>query len=544
MERNADEKINPVRGHRTGFHADLVADKLRQQAGVNLKREGKGVGTDVRPAVEALEERVDEDGVDLRETLRLFISPDDPQTDLAVVEITQRGLLSIGDLADIRRRVAESVKLWFSNRNSDERLKEMSRYQSEIDEEAKKSLLKIAIIREVVGDDPLLKPTLDLYEKFIHEDLCITESEDATLHSGKKGETYKERAERLFKGEKGERARRLMAAIIKPTDESLADYAVKLETDLLRIATQVNHLRLVEAADEWIKDNFGISDGIAGIKDKVEEIINSDRENIVQGKVVEILQEISPVIRFIVEEFPHDYAYLLSHCLEKKQAICAGKEMMLGMILRDLGFDPKYTYTLVRQDNGIGEHVVTHLRFGDYLVEIDLNCKPVNYWQSTNFDCLVNILKASGAVLDKSPLLEEIENVNDTQWIIEGGKWKEFKLVKGKSPHKICSEGKLGDIAYVNLAYLLRNQEYLNLVVGRDPEKRKANYQEAERLYREAIELNPNDPMLKNNLAYLLRNQEYLNLVVGRDPEKRKANYQEAERLYREAIELNPNHPF
>ncbi len=543
------DTIDEVRKYQRGVHTDIVADKLRQQAGVNLKdKEGKGIGTDVRGAVAVLEKRADEEGVELRETLRLFISPDDPQTDLAKAEITQKGLLDLGDLAQIRSKVLESVALWLSDKSSDEKLRKMAEYQSEINAKAKKSLLKIAILRKATGDDPCLKPTLDLYEEFIREDLHITESEGVTLYSGKKGETYQERAERLFKGEKGEKAKRLMAAIIKPTDESLAKYSVKLETDLLRIATQVNHLRLVEMADEWIRKNSKElnlhSSSLMEIKDKITQIIAREEEGGDQRKVEEILEAISPVIRFIVDVFPHDHAYLLSHCLKKNQAICAGKEMMLGMILKDFGLDPKYTYTLVRQDNKIGRHVVTHLRLGDYLAEIDLNYSSEDFfWQSLNFRCLVNILEATGESQDRSPLLDEIRNIDDTQWIIEEGRWKKFKLVKGKRPHKISSEGELEDIDSVNLANLLWNKDYLDLAVDDDPEKRKANYQEAERLYREAIDLNPNNPSPKNNLANLLKNTEYFDLVVGDDPEKRKANYQEAERLYREAIDLNPNDP-
>lgn len=53
---------------------------------------------------------------------------------------------------------------------------------------------------------------------------------------------------------------------------------------------------------------------------------------------------------------------------------------MLGIILKDFGLDPKYTYTLIRQDNGIGKHIVIHLRFGNYLTEIDLNFEPEDSW--------------------------------------------------------------------------------------------------------------------------------------------------------------------
>lgn len=231
--------VEEVRGHKTGIYTEIVADKLRQQEGVSLtgEKEGKGIGTNTRTAVAALEGRIDKEGVNLREQLRLWISPDDPQTDPAKAEITQKGLLDLGGLAQIRHKVSESVDLWFSDRSSDEKLKQIAQYQSEIDTKAKESLLNMVILREVTDDEPLLKPILDQYEKFIREDLYITQSDVVVLESKGRRETYKQKAERLFKGEKAEKAKRLMVAIIKPTDESLAKYAVEMETDLLRIAT-------------------------------------------------------------------------------------------------------------------------------------------------------------------------------------------------------------------------------------------------------------------------------------------------------------------
>src|SRR5260370_1151490 len=56
----------------------------------------------------------------------------------------------------------------------------------------------------------------------------------------------------------------------------------------------------------------------------------------------------------------------------------------------------------------------------------------------------------------------------------------------------------------------------------------RKDYDEAERLYRKALELDPNDADYAGNFASFMKD-------VRKD-------YDEAERLYRKALELDPNH--
>ena len=567
----------------------LIAEKLRQSAGVNLVNEdGSAIGWGelVKQEAERLDKiwgdkEPDENNPEYHFWQNIKLWLDGSEASALTVEGTLgKERVTLSELASMRKMIEKAVDAEFAERfpqdDNNTNWLTASTPTRELELMGQEARVKIEYIQQHWSElDDLanegkkekleqLTQALTQADAFLKEDLAIKDPEEGSAPSQEWQEKWQRimvRGEERHKDPKNTaeddkdkqtkkrrlRALRLYKAFV---DGNPAQIAAQIENDTLQLASARNLYKLVEMMSESETDEDRselyktLKDALRGykkvnfpaVKKEVEEIINKD--NIGKEDLVELLKTLGDITKFIRINFQHDHAYLLGQALEHRQAVCAGKEMMLGMILDRLGLKPIYASVDISFNNSIGEHVVTQLEFGDYLVEIDLNAPPFNKNQEDISGCLVNILQKEAVVEDR-PSDQELKEVNNTQYRRHKGEYTQYKLIWGESPHKATSSGGFS-VDYVrrnNLANLLRDEFWLAHLDS--DEKRLQSLQEAERLHRESMELNPDDPDYKNNFANLLQDKFWLESLDS--DEKRLQSLQEAERLYRESMELNPD---
>lgn len=546
QKMNPENRITPIREVITEVKPSLLAEKLRQQAGVDCYGWG-ALNTPHKPDIATN-----------------WILTGEEQTGIPQIELETKYHLTIGDLVEIRDAIEESVRNWFEGQkaNANKELVGITVHKPEIEIEAQISLIKIRILKEILGGkSQSIETILRLWEDFITQE--ILQGKDNPNPQDKSfEEIYRERARKiLIENERSDRAIRLMELILQPNEASLKRLSVQLETEIFMIASQVNHLRLLENLDEWIKSTYKLLNFIK-IKKRLEKITaietkakkntqiilpiirfvlekikaietNDSRDELTLKKAKKITQAILPIIRFVAEIDPDPDTFLLSQCLKHKNANCAGKEMMLGLILQDLNLEPLSAHVIVDTQGRLINHVATHIRIGRFIIEIDPLHPPTNKWQE-KFGCLVNILEETEEFTTEYPNPNNPDNPK-TQWVREKNGWRKLLVIEGGATNRITTEGKFAGFSLNNLAAFF--MELAALESKTDKEKEKELLPEARRLLEEAIRINPNNPAALINLANLISSYSFLDLTK---PEEKGKLIRRAKDLFKRAIKIVP----
>ncbi|RIK51302.1 hypothetical protein DCC61_02970 [Candidatus Microgenomates bacterium] len=535
-----DSRLNPL----------LVAEKLRQSAAVSpTTSKGKSIGMarEVAKLLGPLEQKwggraepresdPEYDEWNFFEEMKLWLQGDEEGILPIEFEMGEKSL-TLGELAKMRMVVRERVSALFdpennkkpymlANKSKLERLggkalAKLGVFQASLDNLKNSDLIVLALERERVSE---LTNACEDTRRFLHKSLALDAGETEAEWSAKWERVVEGSGQDLDGDKRAKRKLRALELYRMVSTPKAEEMARAIEDDTLRLASAHNFYLLVEK----MKNDSEQPVDLEAIKSEVERV--REKENPRLNDVLSLTRSVGKVSRYIASHFPHDHASLLGQAIIKGQAVCAGKTLMMAMILRELGVEAEIENVAVLNNNDFeGGHVCVGYRVGEYRVEMELNCRTENKTQEEMSGCWVNVLQKSSERM-QYPDKETISRTSGKQYLLqEDGEVSEWKCVWGKAPHKVVSLGEVGEnlIDHNNLAILLRDPRFLEMYEG-DPEKQNALLLEAERLYRKAIEQNPNSILFKKNFYVLF--YEHLDDLIEhrRDIEGKRALYQEA----------------
>ncbi|MEA3355122.1 MAG: tetratricopeptide repeat protein, partial [Patescibacteria group bacterium] len=532
-----------------------VADLLRQQAGIDIKDKlGQSIGTMIpEKRIEYIRSLSEEDRTG-NERKILAWSEVESNNNLVAVETQLEGsvdqtLKAIG-LGQLRKQVSRAVNQYVLDTQADSGLviedvtqPESLAYQIVL---AKEKLARLANIKE--GLDAGLQDNIKRYHDFLENDLIplldLTQTETGTINQsifefldtsrdkGKhQGKNYQQRAQVIFSSE---RAQGRYQAIVE-TDKQV-NLTAKLEEDVIRLGSTVNLIRLMSLlGDEYGIDFVETKENIANILEQMEA---GDGYN--QALIEQLADQISPITNGISDRFKHDTVYLMGQALEREEAMCAGKAVMIANLLDLMGLDANISnVTVDYKRRGISHtNVVVRLPQSVFLT-LDANFyrqKKDRFGFTHNASIIFPTdkiipytnVKKFNRYAGKTNFYYKFKNRNKILVAKQFG-WQVYFVKKGNT-HKLYFVPTKYDrtLSHNNFGVFIIE----NPGVFGDKEKavRLAEYH-----YKKALEINPNYVVAHNNLASLIRNN--LDLFGDKEKAVRLAEYH-----YKKALEINPNY--
>jgi hypothetical protein len=530
----------------SGQKSKFVAEEIRQQAGVSLEdKTGKPIGLygnklnhlekkwRGRPEPEKNSPEYDE--WNFWQDIKLILGNEDVGLSPLEVDLKRDGELTMGELSKLRQMMWNMVK-------SDD-LAVTLLEKSKLQVIASLTLAKIEQVRNLIAQEKqeedsfhsgitAYNQSLKEASEFLKNEVLLGEPAKLSI------DQYQARLQKVINNpeKKGSRTSpqqrlSLLAAVSSGNKKNdIYRLANGIVEDTIRLAL-VNNLNQLK---NGITKEFGVA--WSKLRQDIA-VLKRDQQG-----AQDFLKLVAPITKYIREHYRHDHAYLMSQALVHKQAVCAGKETMLGAILQEMLEIPNVKYTSVEvlgNNDFTSKHVTTEIEWGDFLVELDLNCNPVIDDQKNN-NCLVNILKKTDTAQDY-PGKRRISKSKNEQWVLRNGKYYLYQLVWGSSPHKVVIHEEFPSdyIDKNNLAILLSSERYLAIL--KIDRQKAAALLRAAGLYEEGIRLAPDGPSYKNNLASLLRSERYL-AILENDGQKAAAVLR-AVGLYEEGIRLAPDNP-
>lgn len=440
-----------IRDSDSGFSLPLVAEKLRQNAGVSLvSPDGRKIGyqsevflmCSALPIYKLFDRLKGIPGLDRKyktiNVVNRWLTGKEPK--LLNIEWKRSDGLTFGELAKLNRLIRTEVNDLFASDNIEK--PNFIKRESDLQNFGRNARAKLTFIKQQIDSlalDPDSEPrSVDDLNKWVaNADQLL--GEDLGIAVGELDQKWIDKWEHIVGADqnitsvKGRAERSLRAMqIYKALVSGIADLLARdIENDTMTIASSKNYLELIKL---FRKNNIDFSK----IKSSVSEI--AGRKDIGKSDLLELVTQLGSITKFIRSYFKHaDSAYLLGQGLVHERLNCAGKELMFGMILDDLGLSPEYTKVEMLASGRIPEHVVTHVSLGEYVIEFDLNFRARDNQQEDMCGCMVNIMQKDGLV-SKDTDIRVIESASGTQYKrISKESFAVLKLIWGSDPHKITT---------------------------------------------------------------------------------------------------------
>lgn len=514
---------------------------LRQQSGVELIGiKGKTL-TPLAPDYEEIKQQVAQPGGKLRKELDLWITSQETGLFPPVVTSERELGTSIG-LVRVLQNVRKMVEVYFEQGGEKrKKLSELLKKDESLKEEIVLSLAKIKILLPLTQGS--LHSSIENIGKFLTEDLCPVLGVEPGEEQGVEPKAgYEEKARRLLAGKKRVRAAHLLKVLAEK--QVLGELPFQLEEEVLRLATSVNHLKLLEFLEEKGIDLAETKGKLGVAVLDLEEKRGTNSSGITAEETPfmnAVLELVAPISNLIKQEFPHDTAYLLSQMLEKKQAVCAGKSLMLVMILNDLGLDARYATVLIRSDSDFeGKHAECQINLpGNIILALD-----ANYYQNPNLGGDFVFDKFShqvGLIVPDRNLVHHSEEFSEPKVPIPSGSLREKEgiiesIVYGEAHRLTIQAEKLPELLYRSLARFYYECYELSEL---DPKEKLRFLYKSRELDRKNIEISPCDAEDHCQLGITYREESAF--VSG---EERINCLKTAERCFQQAIRLQPKYAF